>query len=481
MGEIDLPAFRSPPPSVQLITVNNLLNIKMETIFNRQKLFFNSNSTKDLSFRLEQLRKLKTIVLRSERELTEAVFRDFHKGTFNTFLTEFAGVYVALDQAIKKLRSWAKPKRVKTNMLNFPANCEVIPEPLGSCLIIGSWNYPINLTLVPAIAAIAAGNTVVLKPSELTTHTNAVLAKVIRLNFDPSFLAVVEGGVAETRALLNLPFDKIFFTGSIPVGKIVYQAAAKNLTPVTLELGGKSPVIVAPDANLKISVQRLVWGKFLNAGQTCIAPDYILVHEDIKEPFLQALKAEIESRNFSLENDNYAQVISDRHHDRLVGLIEPGKVYYGGHHDRAKRFIEPTILTEVSPDDKVMEDEIFGPILPVLTYRELSSAIALIKSRPKPLSVYLFSESADIRRKILSDLSFGGGAINDVVMHFTNEALPFGGVGHSGIGSYHGEAGFKAFTHYKSIVRKGTLLELPLKYYPYKRWKFIMIKKVLGL
>jgi aldehyde dehydrogenase (NAD+) len=453
----------------------------MKALINQQKQYFNSNATKPITFRIEQLKKLRFVLKSYEPELTNAIFKDFQKASFNTFLTEFSGLYTDLDKSIKKVRKWAKIKRVGTNMLNFPSRSYIMPEPLGVSLIIGAWNYPINLTFAPAIAAIAAGNTVVLKPSELATHTSAVLAKMIRSNFDPSFLAVVEGGVDETTELLAQPFDKIFFTGSIPVGRIVYEAAAKNLVPVTLELGGKSPLIVAPDANLKITVKRLVWGKFVNAGQTCIAPDYVLVHKSIEKDFLETLKKEIELGQFSLENKNYAQIISEKHLDRLINLIDPEKVFVGGEYDRSKRLLVPTVLTNISEEDKVMEDEIFGPILPVLTYDDLDSAIAFVKARPKPLALYLFSESSTLPKKIANELSFGGGSVNEVLMHFSNDALPFGGVGNSGMGNYHGEAGFKSFSHYKSLVRKPTLFELPLKYFPYSNWKFTMIKRVMGL
>ena len=453
----------------------------METVINQQKQYFNTNATKPVAFRLDQLKKLKAVLKENEQYLTEAVYKDFQKGSFNTFLTEFAGVYVALDDAIKNVRKWSKSKRASTSMVNFPGSSHIIPEPLGTCLVIGSWNYPVNLTLVPAIAAITAGNTVIMKPSELSAHTSAALTKVINSNFDPSFFTVVEGGVDQTTELLALPFDKIFFTGSVPVGKIVYEAAAKNLTPVTLELGGKSPLIVAPDANLKTTIKRLVWGKFVNAGQTCVAPDYVMVHKSIEHKFLAALKEEILKAELFLENDNYAQIISEKHFDRLVNLIDSTKVFIGGSHDRVTRYIEPTVLVNITENDKVMRDEIFGPILPVMTYENIEDAISFIKSRPKPLSLYLFSESASLRKKIWSELSFGGGMMNDVIMHFVNESLPFGGVGNSGMGNYHGEAGFKSFSHFKSVIQRPTLFEFPLKYYPYGKLKFVLIKQAFGI
>lgn len=453
----------------------------MTPILTNQKQYFNTNATKPVAFRLEQLKKLRTVLKANEEILTEAVYKDFQKGSYNTFLTEFAGVYIALNDAIKNVSKWSKVKRASTSMVNFPGSSYVIPEPLGSCLVIGSWNYPVNLTLVPAIAAMVAGNTIVMKPSELSAHTSTALAKIISANFDPAYFAVVEGGVDVTTELLLQPFDKIFFTGSVPVGKIVYQAASKNLVPVTLELGGKSPLIIAPDANLKTTVKRLVWGKFVNAGQTCVAPDYVLVHKSIERDFLNALKNEMTKGDFFLENDNYAQIISEKHFDRLISMIEPAKVFIGGNNDRSKRFIAPTVLVNVTEDDKVMADEVFGPILPVMTYENIDDAITFIKARPKPLSLYLFSENRSLRKKVWSEISFGGGMVNDVIMHFVNESLPFGGVGNSGMGSYHGEAGFKTFSHFKSVIHRPTLLEFPLKYFPFSKLKFALIKKAFGV
>jgi aldehyde dehydrogenase (NAD+) len=453
----------------------------MEEIVKKQKSYFNSNASKPITFRLAQLTKLKSALLSYEQELTRAIFQDFQKGSFNTYLTEFTGLYADLNKNIKKLRKWTKIKRVGTNLLNIPGSSFIMPEPLGVCLIISAWNYPINLSLAPVISALAAGNTVVLKPSEVASHTSAGLTKMISDNFDPSYFTVVEGGIEVTTELLAQAFDRIFFTGSTSVGKIVYQAAAKNLIPVTLELGGKSPLIVAPDANMKICVKRLVWGKFLNGGQTCIAPDYVMVHQSVEKVFLETLKQEIEKTQFSLINQNYAQIINEKHFDRLISLIEPDKVFIGGENDRANRFLAPTVLTNISPEDRVMQEEIFGPLLPVLTYVDTDSVIAFIKSKPKPLAFYLFSESSSLCKKILHEISFGGGAINDVLMHFSNDQLPFGGVGLSGIGKYHGESGFKTFSHYKSILRKPTWFEFPFKYYPYSKRKLAIIKRIIGL
>jgi aldehyde dehydrogenase (NAD+) len=453
----------------------------MEAIIEKQRQYFNSNATKPLSFRIEQLKLLRSVLIKYEQELKNAIYKDFQKGDFNAFLTEFTGLYDDLNKTIKKISGWAKRKRVRTNMLNVPGTCFIIPEPLGVCLIIGAWNYPINLIVAPAISAIAAGNTIVIKPSELTSNTSAALTKMFRENFDPSYIAVVEGGIEETTELLAQKFDKIFFTGSAAVGRIVYQAAAKNLVPVTLELGGKSPMIVAADANLKICAKRLVWGKFTNAGQTCIAPDYVMVHKSIEKLFLETIRKEIEGSQFSLANQNYAQIINEKNFNRLVNLIRPEQIFIGGEYDPAKRFMAPTVLTNINTGDKVMEEEIFGPILPVLSYDDIDKVITFIKSRPKPLAFYLFSESSTLRNKLLNEISFGGGSVNDVLMHFSNDKLPFGGVGLSGMGSYHGEAGFKTFSHYKSVLLKPTWFELPVRYYPYSSWKFSMIKRIIGI
>jgi len=452
----------------------------MQELVNAQRTFFQTNATKDINFRIEQLRKLKGIIRDNEAMLEEAIYKDIKKSVFDNFASEFSLLYVDIDEAVKKMKRWSRRKRIKTNILNFPAKSYSIPEPLGVTLVIGAWNYPYQLSLAPAIAAIAAGNTVIIKPSELPLHTSHAMAELINSNFPSSFLKVIEGGVAETTELLNQKFNKVFFTGSVPVGKIVYQAAAKNLTPVTLELGGKSPAIVCRHCNLKMAVKRLVWSKFFNAGQTCIAPDHIYVHSSIKEEFLQLMKKEIEASEFSIENGNYVQIINEKNMLRLVEMIDKDKVYMGGSYDMEKRHIEPTILQNVSNQDSIMSDEIFGPILPVFDYEEIDQVIGQINSRPKPLACYTFTKNRKIKDKILNEVSFGGGGVNEALMQVTNSHLPFGGVGDSGIGSYHGEAGFKAFSHYKSILDKPTWFELSLKYFPHSPTKLKFIKYMFG-
>lgn len=451
----------------------------MEDILKKQREFFNSNQTKTIDFRIQQLKKLRKLLTDNESLLNDAIYADFKKSAFDTFTNELALLYIDIDEVIKNVKKWAKRKSVKTNLLNFPSKSYIIPEPLGVSLIIGAWNYPYQLSLAPAIASIGAGNTIILKPSELPNETSKLMAKLINENFDPAYFKVIEGGISETTELLKQRFDKIFFTGSVPVGKIIYQAAAKYLTPVTLELGGKSPAIVTDDRHLEVIVKRLVWAKFLNAGQTCIAPDYVLVPQALEQRFLELVKKEIEKENFSVQNGNYIQIINTKNIRRLANLLDMEKVYYGGNYDEQSRIFEPTIMHQVNFDDKVMQEEIFGPILPVITYQTLEAAIAKIKEGEKPLSCYIFTSNNTLKNKLLNELSFGGGAINDAVMHITNSNLPFGGVGESGIGSYHGEYGFKTFSHYKSILEKLTWIEPNLKYFPHSKLKLWWIKLLL--
>lgn len=452
--------------------------MEIRNIVAQQQAFFNSNKTKDVQFRIEQLKKIKQVLKENEPVLYKAIYDDFGKSEFETYVSELALVYHEINNLIKNCRKWSKRKRVSTGFANFPAKSYIIPEPLGVTLVIGAWNYPFQLSLIPAITALAAGNTVVLKPSELPAKTSAAMAKMIHDNFPSNYFCVVEGGVQETTELLNYKFDKIFFTGSTTVGKIIYQAAAKQLTPVTLELGGKSPTFVIADADLRMTAKRIVWAKFLNAGQTCVAPDYILVEKSIERAFLEALKQEIE-KSFHLKNDieeNYVRIIDANNFDRLSKLIDKDNVYFGGNLNRDKRFISPTILQDISFEDEIMNDEIFGPILPIIAFANLDEAIKKVKENPKPLSCYIYSKNKKVIDKLLKELSFGGGAINDSVMHLSNSNLPFGGVGFSGMGNYHGKAGFDSFTHNKSILEKPFWFEANFKYAPYSSFKLKIIK-----
>jgi aldehyde dehydrogenase (NAD+) len=450
-------------------------------IVNQQKQFFNSGETLDVKFRKRQLKKFLDVLTNNEKLLIEAAWKDLHKSEFETYATELGLVYGEIKLAIKKAGKWAKPKRVMTNLANLPAGSFIHPEPYGTSLVIGAWNYPFLLTLEPVVGAMAAGNTIILKPSELTPNCSAALAKVLNQAFEPEYFRVIEGGVPETQALLKEKFDYIFFTGSNRVGKIVYKSAAENLTPVTLELGGKSPCIIDKDANLKIAAKRIAWGKFINAGQVCIAPDYLLVHEDVKEKLLGYLKKYI-NQFFGEDpkrSPDFVRIVNAANFERLKSLIDPDKVFHGGESDANDLFIFPTILHDVSWDDAVMEDEIFGPILPVLTFDDFMETINLLKQKPKPLALYYFGNNRGKQKLVLRELSFGGGAINDVVMQITNSSLPFGGVGHSGIGNYHGKHGFDTFSHQKSILRQTTLFDVPLKYPPYKSGILKIVKQVL--
>jgi len=453
----------------------------METIIAKQREFFNGNVTKEIGFRRDQLKKLRKLIKDYEPKLNEAIYKDFKKSAFDNYSCEIAILYAEIDEALSKVKAWAKIHKVKTNLLNFPARSYVIPEPFGVSLIMGAWNYPYQLSLAPAIAAIAAGNTVILKPSEVPAETSHVMAEMVNKHFDPAFFKVVEGGVEETQELLKLRFDKIFFTGSVNVGRIVYQSAAIHLTPVTLELGGKSPAIILDDCNLKMCVKRLIWAKFLNAGQTCIAPDYVLISESLKKRFLELAVKEIEKEKYAIENQNYVQIINDRNVQRLSKMLDKDKIYYGGSVDIEKRIIEPTLMDNVTFDDVVMQEEIFGPILPVITFKSLDKAILEVKKREKPLSCYVFTQNKRLRNKILREVSFGGGAVNDAIMHISNSNMPFGGTGQSGMGSYHGIFGFQTFSHFKSILDKPTWFESNLKYFPHTATKEKLMKLMFRL
>ena len=453
--------------------------MNFQNILSDQRNLFNSQKTKNLKFRKMYLEKLKEVLLKNEELLYDSIYKDFGKSKFDTFTTEISFVLKDIDYFLKNLNSLAKPKKVRTNLANQLGSSKIYPEPLGCVLVIGAWNYPYQLSLSPVVAALAAGNTCILKPSEIAENTMKAMAKIINENFPKDYFYVAEGGIEETTEILKLKFDKIFFTGSPKVGQIIYEAAAKHLTPVTLELGGKSPAIVTSSANFEVAAKRIVWGKFLNAGQTCVAPDYILVDEKVKDSFLDSLQSYIQKFNYHSDSENYTQIINQRNFDRLVNLIDQEKVYFGGKTDAAKRYIEPTIMHDVTWNDKVMQEEIFGPILPVLTFKNFNEALLQIAAYEKPLSAYLFSDNSEEKEEFTSKISFGGGCINDVVMHLSNDYLPFGGVGNSGIGNYHGKYGFDAFSHQKAVLDRATWGEPDLKYPPYTDNKLNWIKKLL--
>jgi aldehyde dehydrogenase (NAD+) len=439
---------------------------KYDTLIQMHRAFYTQGKTKSVSFRIEMLNRLRNLIKTNEKPLMDALKQDLNKSEFDSFISEIGIVLEEIRFTIKNLRKWAKPRRVKTFLTGLGSKSYIYPEPYGVALIIAPWNYPFQLSIAPLIGAMAAGNCAVIKPSELTPRTSRILSEIINGNFPNDYISVVEGGVETSTALLKEKFDYIFFTGSVAVGKIIMEAASKHLTPVTLELGGKSPCIVHEDANLKLAAKRIAWGKYINAGQTCVAPDYLYVHKRVKDEFLRLFKEsilELYGMN-PIQKGDFTRIVSERHFQRLTSFLKDGTIYYGGEHDLNKLMIEPTVLVDVLWDDEVMQDEIFGPILPVLEFDDLSSMVNKIKSRAKPLALYTFSNSQDVQNYILNNVSFGGGCINDTVFHLSSPYLPFGGVGESGIGAYHGKGSFDVFSHEKSILKQTTLFDLPFRY-----------------
>lgn len=442
---------------------------KYSDLFERQYTFFRHGKTKPISFRIEQLRTLKRLLKENEQELIDAVYSDFKKPPFETFGTEIGLIINEINYAIKNIHKWVKPKAVPTSLVNFPSRNFILSEPYGNVLIISPWNYPIQLTFLPLVGALAAGNTAILKPSELSTHTSSAIKRLVDRYFHPEVVAVVLGDAQVSSQLLELEFHYIFFTGSTRVGKVVMHKAAEHLTPVTLELGGKSPCIVDQTADLKVSAKRIVWGKFVNAGQTCVAPDYLLVHESVKHSLLDELQQAITALygDDPAASSDYPRIINDTHFNRLQELLKEGTIVTGGHTDSESRYIAPTIITDVDWNSSIMQDEIFGPLLPVLTFSTPEDAIAQVRRTSRPLALYLFTSSSKMERIILETLSFGGGAINDTIAQLGNHHLSFGGVGASGFGSYHGKASFDSFSHQKSVMKKSFTMEIPLRYPPY--------------
>ena len=433
-----------------------------------------------VKYRKNKLKELLKVIEKHEKEIISALYDDFKKPEFEAVVTETSYVISDLKNTIKNLTNWAKPTLVLPSLLNFPSTDYIYKEPYGKVLIIAPWNYPFQLALCPLIAAVAAGNQVVLKPSELTANTAKIITKIINQVFEKEHVEVIQGGIETSQNLLAQRWDYIFFTGSVAVGKIVAKAAAQNLTPVTLELGGKNPCIVDENCNLKITAKRIVWGKFLNAGQTCIAPDYILVHSKIKQALIEHLKNEIIHAYGENAEDSkdYARIINTKNWDRLVGLFKNENILFGGATNPENCFIEPTLIDEPNIETSIMQEEIFGPILPILSYSNESEIDTLISKFEKPLALYVFSNNTAWAKKIMLKYSFGGGCINDTIIHFSNNRLPFGGVGHSGIGAYHGILSFDTFSHKKSIVNKATWLDIPMRYAPYND-KIKFLKKIL--
>ncbi|MBD5643529.1 aldehyde dehydrogenase [Clostridium botulinum] len=442
----------------------------IRNILEKQKSFFDKGYTKDINFRIEALKKLKHNIKINENNIFKALKIDLNKSEFETFITEVGIVYDEINGAIKNIKKWSKPKKVKTPITNFLASSYIYNEPYGVALIMSPWNYPFQLIMAPLVGAISAGNCVLLKPSELAIETEKIIVKIIKDTFSDEYIGVITGGIEESTALLKEKFDYIFYTGGINVGKIVMRAAAEHLTPITLELGGKSPCIVDKDANIDLAARRIAWGKFLNAGQTCVAPDYLVVHRNIKEKLISSIEnyiVEFFGEN-TFESEDYPRIINERHFKRLEGYLKEGKIVSGGNTDINNLYIEPTIIEGINFENRIMEEEIFGPIFPVIEFENIDKVIDIVKNNPKPLALYYFSENKEKQEFIIKNISFGGGCINDTIMHLSTSTLPFGGVGSSGIGGYHGRASFDTFSHKKSILKKSNLIDVKIRYAPFK-------------
>ncbi len=450
-------------------------------IVDGQRRFFKSGATRELFARRQALRHLRAILGRHENEILEALKQDMRKPGLEAFLGEVSFLYDEIAHTLRHLERWAKPRRVGSPLLTAFSRSRIYSEPKGVVLVLGPWNYPFQLVVAPLIGALAAGNTAVLKPSELAPHTSALLGKMFKQHFDPQLVAVVEGGVEASQALLDIPFDHIFFTGGTQIGKVVMAAAAKHLTPITLELGGKSPCILDEETDWETTLRRVTWGKFFNAGQTCVAPDYLLVPENEKARVVEGIRASVKSFFGSdpSHSPDYARIINTRHFDRLSGLLGEAPAVIGGETKRDELYLAPTVIADAKAEHRVMADEIFGPILPILTYRKLDEAIEFVNARPRPLALYFFSKNAQREKKVLETTSFGGGCINDTLIHLSNPNLPFGGVGPSGLGAYHGKFSFDTFSHQKGVLHRSFSLDPSLRYPPYGdrlRW----LRKILG-
>ena len=453
----------------------------IEEIVKKEREYFKTGATLSYKFRLNALKKLKEAIIRNEKEIMNALFLDLGKSATESYMCEVGMVLSELKYAIRHLKKWIKRDRVTTPIAQFPSKSFIVKEPLGVVLVMSPWNYPFMLAIDPLIGAIGAGNCVVVKPASYAKNTSLVIKKLLGECFDERYVSVVLGGREENSALLEQRFDYIFFTGSVSVGKFVAEKASKNLTPVTLELGGKSPCVIDKTANLKISARRLAFGKFLNVGQTCVAPDYLLIEKSIKEEFLKYFKAEIVKMfgEEPLKNESYGKIINEKHFNRICRLIDKDKIIFGGESDEKSQKIAPTILDNVTLDDACMKEEIFAPILPVITYEKIEEAINIISKFEKPLALYLFSTDKVTINKFLNTVPYGGGCVNDTIIHLATTKMGFGGVGYSGYGSYHGKRSFLLFSHEKSIVKKSPSIDLPIRYQPYSKLKDKLIRKFL--
>ena len=453
----------------------------LEKLVEKQRAYFAEGKTLPVQERIRALERLGQALKSSEAELCRALRADLGKSRTESYMCEIGLTLSELEYVKKHLRSWSKDRRVRTPLSQFHARSFTVQEPYGVVLVMSPWNYPVLLTLEPLIGALAAGNCCVVKPSAYSPETSSVMAKILRSVFPEEYVAVVEGGRQENQGLLAQKFDYIFFTGGVNVGKLVMEKASAHLTPVTLELGGKSPCIIDETANLKLAARRLAFGKYLNCGQTCVAPDYVLVHEKVKERFLGYVKEEI-VRMYGerpLENPDYGKIVNRKHFDRLLGLMNPEKIVFGGESREESLQIAPAVLDGVTPEDAVMQEEIFGPLLPVLTVRSMEEALSFVNDRPKPLAFYIFTQDKKVEQMFLRRASFGGGCVNDTIIHLATSAMGFGGVGNSGMGSYHGKKSFDTFSHEKSIVKKYNWIDLPMRYQPYTEQKEKMIRTFL--
>lgn len=454
--------------------------MEFEAMVSRQREFWNTGATRSMEWRLIQLKKLEQALEEREEALCAALKADLGKAAYESWLSEIGMTLGELRFARKHLKKWAAVKRRPSAMPLFPASSRVVPQPYGTVLIMSPWNYPVQLTLVPLVSALAAGNCAVVKPSAYAPNVARVVAELLGDIFPPEYVSVVQGGRAENAALLEQDFDYIFFTGSPAVGKTVMAAAAQHLTPVTLELGGKSPVIIAPDANIPLAARRIAWGKFLNAGQTCVAPDHVYIPQNLRDAFVKELAGQIHQLYGAdpLTGPDLPKIINEKHFNRVAGLMGSGKTAVGGRTDSETRRIEPTVLVDVAESNAVMQEEIFGPVLPVLTYDSLDDLIARQQKKARPLALYIFTGDRALEKRIVSALPSGGVCVNDTVIHLANPHVPFGGVGNSGMGACHGRTGFDTFTHYRTVVRRGAL-DLPMRYAPYGGKNLNTVKKLM--
>lgn len=453
---------------------------EIQTIVQNQRLFFQSNQTRSYAYRKDALLNLKKHIITHEKAIVEALYQDLGKSDVEGYLTEIGVTLIEINHTLKHLKTWMKPKKVQTPLPLFKASSILYPEPCGNVLIFSPWNYPFQLTMAPLIGAIAAGNTAILKVSPDSIHTARLMKTMIEELFDSSYITVIIGDIEESQALLKERFDHIFFTGSTHVGKIVMQEAAKNLIPVTLELGGKSPALVDGTTSLDLAAKRIIYGKIINSGQTCIAPDYVLIHKESLDEWVSYSIKHIQTffDGNPLNASFYPKIINQKHYNRLVSLLKDGKILYGGGANGTQ--IEPTLMTNIKPESPLLNEEIFGPILPIFSYETEEEALRLIQSMEKPLAFYPFTQNKNFLKKLVETLSFGGATINDTLMHFGNKNLPFGGVGHSGMGRYHGRYSFETFSHHKAIVKRSLKVDLPFRYPPYESKILRWIKKLIG-